>query len=137
MQKAIYISIKPVYTKLIETGEKNYEFRNYIPKEPFDTLFVYESAPSSILKYIISIEKIIKQPDKITKKGYGNDDFNEEKKFSKYAYEIKNVYKLTTPLDLKYLKDNFNFTPPQGYAYDTRYQDLTDYLNTASKEKII
>ena len=32
MKKAIYISIKPKFTKKIETGEKNYEFRNNLKK---------------------------------------------------------------------------------------------------------
>ena len=33
MKKAIYLSIKPKFTKKIETGEKDHEFRKYIPKE--------------------------------------------------------------------------------------------------------
>ena len=31
MRKGIYLSIKPEFTRKIETGEKNYEFRKYYP----------------------------------------------------------------------------------------------------------
>ena len=53
MNGAIFISINPKHTKRIETGKKNYEFRNYIPKEKINTLLVYETAPTCMLKYII------------------------------------------------------------------------------------
>lgn len=125
---AIYISIKPVHLRRIEQGIKNHEFRNYIPKKEFDTLYVYESYPTSSLKYIIKIDKIISYPDKIDKDGYGNIEFNQGLK-TKYAYHIDKVYKLDNPLDLKTLKEKYHFTPPQGYAYDTRYQELTNYIN--------
>ena len=89
MKKAIFISIKPEFTTRIENKEKNYEFRNYKPKQEIDTLFVYEAMPTGKLKYIIEIDKIIKYPKKIVKKGYGNEDFNKGLKSSKYTYEIK------------------------------------------------
>lgn len=89
MKKAIYISIKPKFTKMIETGEKNYEFRKYISKQEIDTLFVYESSPTCKLKYILELGNIIEYPNKIEKEGYGNEDFNNGLKKAKYAYEIK------------------------------------------------
>ena len=89
MKKAIYLSIKPKFTKKIETGEKDHEFRKYIPKEEIDTLFVYETVPTCQLKYIIELGKIVEYPDKINELGYGNADFNAGLKQSKYAYEIK------------------------------------------------
>ena len=41
MEKGIFISIKPIHLRRIESGEKNYEFRNYIPKEKIDKLYVF------------------------------------------------------------------------------------------------
>ena len=85
MKKGIFISIKPEFTKRIEIGEKNYEFRKYIPKEEFDKLYVYETVPTCSLKYILTIDKIVEYPNKIIEKGYGNNDFNNGLKKSKFA----------------------------------------------------
>lgn len=137
MKKAIYISIKPEFTKRIETGEKNYEFRKYIPKQEIDTLFVYESSPTCQLKYIIELGDIIEYPNKIKKEGYGNEDFNNGLKKSKYAYEIKKVFALKTPITLDKLRKEYSFVPPQGYAYATKYQKLTDELLSAEVERLV
>ena len=137
MTKAIFISIKPQYTKKIETGEKNYEYRNYVPKEEFNKLYVYESSPTCSLKYILTIDRITKYPDKILEDGYGNLDFNNGLKKSKYAYHISKVEILENPIDLKVLKDKYGFSAPQSFAYDKRYQELSDYIDKASKKIII
>lgn len=127
MKKGIFISIKPKYLRLIESGEKTYEFRNYYPKEKIDVLYVYESSPTCMLKYIIELGEIIKYPNKIIKDGIGNLEFNQGNKY-KYAYEIKSIHVLDKPIDLKALKEKYGFTAPQGYAYDTRYPDLVKFL---------
>lgn len=134
--KAIYISIKPQYTKLIVSAKKNHEFRSYIPKQDFDTLFVYESSPVSALKYIIKIKEIILHPKQIEISGIGNEDFNQGIKTGKYAYRIKEVYELKLSLSLKDLKKNYGFSPPQAFAYASRYPCLSDYLETAEKYKL-
>ncbi len=136
-KNAIYVSIKPKYTKLIETGVKNYEFRNYCPKDKFNKLYVYESFPASSLKYIIEIGDIIKYPNKIKKDGYGNKEFNDGLKSAKYAYEIIGVYKYKEPLKLEILRSKFNFSPPQAYSYDSTYIELTNYIEKYEKTKII
>lgn len=137
MTKAIFISIKPEFTKRIESGEKNYEFRKYIPKEEFDKLYVYETVPTCSLKYILTIDKIIEYPDKISEQGYGNDDFNNGLKKSKYAYHISKVEKLNKIISLNDLKNDYSFAPPQSYAYDSRYPELTNYIKNASKDVLI
>jgi len=131
--KAIYVSIKPKYLRLICLGEKSYEFRNYLPKQPIDTLFVYETRPSGALKYIIKIEKIIEYPEKIPENGLGNHEFNCNKLQSKYAYQIKEVLRLEKPILLKELKEKYNFYPPQSYSYDQNNVKLTNYLKKAKK----
>lgn len=137
MKKAIYVSIKPKFTKKIETGEKNHEFRKYIPKKAIDTLFVYETVPTCQLKYIIEVEKIVEYPNKINELGYGNADFNAGLKKSKYAYEIKHVDLLESPIALKELKDVYGFAPPQSYAYDDRYEKLTNDIKLAKVKRLI
>ena len=136
-KKAIYLSIKPKFAKLIETGEKNYEFRKYVPKQNINTLYVYESAPTSVLKYIIELGDIFKYPEKINFNGYGNNDFNAGLKEAKFAYEIKTVYELEPSIPLSKLKEEFGFVPPQSYAYDNKYPKLTQYLAETDKRMIL
>lgn len=133
MIKAIYISINPnAINKIIKQG-KNHEFRNYIPKQPFDTLFVYVTAPISTLKYIININSVIKFPNNISYIGDGNYEFNNGDK-SKFAYEIYSVHELNKPIKLTELKNKYNFTPPQSFAYDKMYDKLTcQILNSDMK----
>lgn len=133
---AIYISVKPKFTKLIESGEKNYEFRKYMPKEEVKTLFIYESLPLSRLTYIIELGDIIHYPNKIDINGYGNIEFNEGLKVSKYAYFLKKVYKLEEPILLKDLK-KYGFNAPQAYSYDYRYPELTEYIKSQQIKLII
>ena len=135
--KGIYISIKPVHLKRIVTGKKDYEFRNYYPKEHIDVLYVYESSPTCELRYVIELGEIVKYPNKITKEGYGNEDFNKGLKNSKYAYEIKHLYELERFISLKELKKKYGFNPPQSYAYDVRYKKLTDDINKMNVKKLI
>lgn len=137
MKKGIYLSIKPEFTKKIETGEKNYEFRKYYPKQKIDILYVYETVPTCALKYIIELGDIIEYPNKISKEGYGNLEFNNGLKKSKYAYEIKHVDILERPIDLSKLRDVYNFVPPQGYAYDERYPKLTEDINNSKARRLI
>lgn len=137
MKKAIYISIKPKFTKKIENGQKNYEFRKYIPKQEICTLYVYETVPTSKLKYIIELGKIIEYPNKILKSGYGNEEFNKGLKNAKYAYEIKHVDLLEKPIDLKILKEKYGFVPPQSYAYEDRYVELTNDIKALRTKRLI
>lgn len=137
MKKGIYISIKPVHLNRIVTGKKNYEFRNYYPKEHIDVLYVYESSPTCELKYIIELGEIVKYPNKIIKEGYGNDDFNNGLKSSKYAYGIKCLYELEGYISLKELKEKYGFNPPQSYAYDVRYEKLTEDINKMNVKRLI
>lgn len=136
-EKAIYLSIKPQFTKLIESGEKDHEFRKYIPKQDINTLYVYESAPTSALKYIVELNGITEYPEQISPEGYGNSDFNAGLKQSKYAYSIKSVYALEPPIQLEELREQFGFAPPQSYAYDDKYPELTKHIQEANKKLVL
>lgn len=43
--KVLLISIKPEFAKKILSGEKTFEFRKKLPKEPVDTMLIYASSP--------------------------------------------------------------------------------------------
>lgn len=135
MSNAIYVSINKDATNKIVNKIKNHEFRNYIPKKDFDTLYVYVTAPISKLLYIINIERIITYPETIQEEGDGNNLFNEGNK-SKYAYKIGAVYKLNHEYTLSELKENYEFTPPQSYAYADRYKSLSKKIEEDKKELV-
>lgn len=136
MNRGIYVSINPTPMSKIIQGIKNYEFRNYIPKNDFRFLYVYISKTEKKLKYIIEIGKVFKYPDKIKVDGDGNKEFNNGIK-SKYAYQILKVYELEKPISLEELKQKFSFVPPQAFSYDTTYPDLSDYLLKAKKHIVV
>ncbi len=136
MEKAIFISIKPIHLSRIVSKIKNYEFRNYYPKQEIKYLYVYESYPTCSLKYIIELGEIIEKPAKITKEGYGNSEFNNKLLKEKYAYEIKHLFSLEKPICLKELKEKYHFNPPQSYAYDERYPILTSYIKDSKLKQL-
>lgn len=133
LQNSIIISIKPIHLKRIESGIKNYEFRNYIPKRKVKYLIVHESGTG--IKYIIEIDNIIEYPNNIKEDGYGNDKFNNGL-MTKYAYHIKHVYKINKILDLKYLREKYNFRPPQAFMYTDNYKELIEEILNIKKDKI-
>ena len=63
--------------------------------------------------------------------------FNKGLKNSKYAYEIKQLYELEKAIPLKELKEKYGFNPPQSYAYDVRYEKLTEDINKMDAKRII
>lgn len=132
----VVVSIYPNFTNLIKTGEKNYEFRKYVPKRGVDRLWIYSSSPICMLEYVADIDKIIEFPDKITEKGVGNEDFNNGLKKSKFAYHIKHLYKLITPLSLDKLRSEFGFSAPQSYFYLESNSQLRSFLFNQNLKKI-
>lgn len=59
---------------------------------------------------------------------YGNIEFNNGLKESIYAYHIKKIHMLKTPLNLKELKEEYNFYPPQKYIYLKNNKKLSDRI---------
>lgn len=132
----IVVSIYPKFTNLIKTGEKNYEFRKYVPKRGVNRLWIYSSSPACSLEYVAEIDKIVEFPEKIAEKGIGNDDFNNGLKKSKFAYHIKHLYRLASPLSLERLRSEFGFSAPQSYFYLDSNDELKDYLQSQNLEKV-
>lgn len=135
MIKAVFMSLKPKNMELILKKEKTFEFRNYLPKKEINTIFIYESLPVGELKYIIKIGKIKKYPERLVKKGIGNEEFNNGNK-PKYAYEIKELYKLNYAISLNTLKEKYEFNPPQAYIYAERNFRLTNYILNCKMQRI-
>lgn len=132
----IIVSIYPKFTNLIKTGEKNYEFRKYVPKRGVDRLWIYSSSPACLLEYMAEIDNIVEFPQKIAEKGIGNDDFNNGLKKSKFAYHIKHLYRLTSPLSLERLRSEFGFSAPQSYFYLDSNDELKSFLQRQNLERV-
>lgn len=132
----VVMSIKPKHVNRIKEKEKNYEFRKYIPKMGINRLWIYTTSPICTLEYVADIDNIITYPAHITEPGFGNDDFNNGLKSSKYAYHIEHLYRLKLPLKLDILRSEYNFTAPQSYFYLANNQKLSDVLLNSELEKI-
>lgn len=119
----VLLSIKPEYAFKIFDGEKRFEFRKIIFKNPnIKTVVVYASSPIQRVIGEFDIDSIVSLSPKLlwqkTKEFSGiTEEFFFEyfaKKEVGHAIKIKTTRKYITPLTLK---ENFNLTPPQSYAY--------------------
>ena len=54
----------------------------------------------------------------------------------KYAYPIKNVYRINNPMKLDYLRKKFSFTAPQSFAYGEKYKKLIEYIEKSGTTKL-
>lgn len=130
-----YMSIKEIHMNKILNKTKTYEFRNYIPKNMINKIYVYVPTPVKQLKYILEVNSPVKYPIKINECGIGNKEFNLGNK-SKYAYPIKHVHELQEPITLKELKDKFGFTAPQAFTYGSKHIDLINKVNSTDIKQL-
>ena len=66
--------------------------------------------------------------------GYGNDDFDNGLKDSKFGYPVLGLYKLNPLIKADAMKSNFGISPPQGYLYAPK--KLVDDIPLDTMEKI-
>ncbi|MEZ6255730.1 MAG: hypothetical protein R3B92_03100 [Patescibacteria group bacterium] len=137
MENEVLFSLKPQFAELIEKKKKTHEFRKYQPKTAPTRLWFYITSPVSELIYIADVKPVVQYPNRIPTIGYGNEDFNNGLKKSKFAFPITHLYKLKQPLTLKTLKDKYGFTAPQGFAYMRKYPKLyNEVINKIGIEQI-
>ncbi|MGE8052888.1 hypothetical protein ACQKOD_02790 [Bacillus mycoides] len=67
-------------------------------------------------------------PDAAKGQSYGVDRFNSGEMKNKYAYEIEEIFVLESPLSMLFLREEFNFTPPQAYTYLQNNLSLKKYI---------
>ena len=120
---SVLLSIKPEFAFKIFDGEKKYEFRKVVFKNPkVKTVVVYASSPVQKVIGEFEIEDILSSnPNEIWKKtkkysGITEDFFYEyfENREIAHAIKIKGIKKYEKPLSLK---DDFKVMPPQSYLY--------------------
>lgn len=119
----VLLSIKPEFAFKIFDGEKKFEFRKVIFKNPdIRTVVVYASSPVQKVIGEFEIDGILSSsPDEIwelTKNYSGISEmyFHEyfENRLVAHAIKIKNTKRYKKPMSLK---EDFNVLPPQSYLY--------------------
>ncbi|KAI0629704.1 hypothetical protein C8Q77DRAFT_1065714 [Trametes polyzona] len=130
----VLLSIKPEFTKLISERKKNHEYRKYKLKDSVVRLWLYETAPTSAITYVMEtttprVPGEVKDPS-----GIGNDDFDKGLKVSKYGYPVTGLYKLKKPISTAELKEQFDIAVPQGWRYATK--QLVESAQLENMEKL-
>ncbi|THH32897.1 hypothetical protein EUX98_g1266 [Antrodiella citrinella] len=110
------MTIKPQFAEMIANREKNYEYRKYELRETVERLWLYETAPTSCITYVMETTRP-KRPGEVNDpSGVGNDDFDAGLKQSKFGYPVLGLYKLPTPISSTQLKAT--------YVEDIRLEDM-------------
>jgi len=116
----IIISIHPQHVANIVSRAKNHEFRNYLLPPSVKRLWIYETSPTSAVKYVATISHG-KRPGEIRDpNGLRNDEFDrgDLEGRVKYGYEIRKLEELMSPYTLKDLKRNGWLNgAPQKYCF--------------------
>ncbi len=118
----VLLSIKPEFASKIFEGNKSFEYRRVIFKEPVERIIVYSSSPVKMVigEFIIS-EILFENLDKLwhtTKHKAGISEnyfysyFSEKEKG--YAIKIGRTIKYKTPCSIE---DLYGIKPPQSFAY--------------------
>lgn len=132
----IIISLDEKWALPLERKEKTYEFRKYQLHPETKRMWFYVNQPASQLLYIAEIEPAVEYPNKIPENGIGNQEFNQGLKSSKFAYKIKHLYKLNSPIGTKELKSKYNISPPQKYTYNSKYTGLVNDIVIEKQTKL-
>lgn len=122
----VLLSIKPEFADRILTGEKRYEFRRSIFKDPqkVDTVFMYASLPVQRIVGMFTFSGVIEEHPEALWDNYGSESgMKDKKRFlgyfdgkeSGYAIEIEQAHELGDPVDPKTLIEGFR--PPVSFQY--------------------
>lgn len=122
----VVLSIKPEFANKIFDGTKRFEFRKAIFKnENIKSVLVYSSSPVQKVIGEFQIEQIIKHDLEtlwdLTKEFSGITeeyfyDYFADREHG-FAIQIKKKTRFKTP---KCLREDYNLTPPQSFAYWTK-----------------
>jgi predicted transcriptional regulator len=119
----VLLSIKPEYVEKIFNGDKKYEFRRVIFKDPeVNTIVVYASSPIQQVVGELTIKNIIfDQVNSLwqtTKQQAGISEENfflyfKDREYG-YAIKIEKTKKYHNPLSIQ---NHFGIMPPQSFVY--------------------
>ena len=125
----VLLSIKPEFAFKIFNGNKAFEYRRVIFKEPVDRIIVYASSPIKMVIGEFIINDILfenlddlwwRTKDKSgISESYFYSYFSEKDKG--YAIKVGKITKYETPQPLQ---DSYGIKPPQSFAYVSKLNTL-------------
>jgi predicted transcriptional regulator/DNA-binding XRE family transcriptional regulator len=125
--KDLIISIHPHYSEKILAGKKTVELRRRFPISTAKgtKIYIYSTSPVRAIVGCAEISDIIKLPIQNMWKKYSKSAFIKKQDFETYfeglnegfALELTNAQTFENPINLKELRERFNFTPPQSFIY--------------------
>lgn len=126
-QRDVVLSIKPVYSEKILSGQKTVELRRRFPCEaPHGALaYIYSSSPVKAIVGTASIRDVMKLPVEQIWAEFESTAFIERSSFEKYfegldygyAIVFDDVKTFSRALPLQELREKFGFEPPQSFLY--------------------
>ena len=123
--KVLLISIKPEFAEKILSGEKSFEFRKRLPKEPVNTMLIYASSPIQRIIGYAHVDGTLTLPlDELWEKTWEGAGITHEY-FQKYfaQQEEGNALILSSPVTLSRsvkLEEINVRKAPQSYMYVTQ-----------------
>jgi len=120
----VLLSIKPKYVKSILEGEKRYEFRKAIFRNPsVSRIFIYSSAPVKRIVALFEISTILNDhPAALWDRVRDHAGIDDEEFFSYfagrshgYAIGIRDLQEFAEPINP--YETTPGFVPPQSYCY--------------------
>lgn len=120
----VVLAINQPYMDQIVSGTKTFEFRKYCLSQDIKRVWFYVTSPESRISHIcdIGIARTRNPGDTpLPLMGLGNKEYNERHADwdgYDYAYEVKTVYELAIPLELKVMKEKYGWKgAPRGMVY--------------------
>lgn len=104
-------------------------------KKILNILLFMVPTPLKELKYVLKVKPPVVSPNKIDIDGFGNREFNNTI-IEKYAYPIEGMYEINRTVKLDELRQKYNFTAPQSFAYGEKYSDLLKYIDKVGITKL-
>lgn len=120
---SVSLSIKPEFAEKILAGEKRFEFRRVIPKQPVERVVIYASSPLCRLVGEFTVRRVVSGPPgelwRRTRSAAGIPrhyfDRYFEGRTQAHAFEIDAVLRYDQPIDpLRFYR---GFRPPQSFVY--------------------
>jgi len=128
-RRDVIFSIRPKYSKKIESGEKTIELRRRFPANvpPGTVTLIYSTSPTCALTGVAEIEDVIVSSPAQIWRDYKRDACIEKADFDRYfsgldrarAIKLRGARPLERSFELEELRERFNFAPPQSFLYTT------------------
>lgn len=124
--KTIVLSLQPKWAALIRSGDKRIELRRRFPRYLAGSLaYVYESSPTCELTAVVHMGEIHELPIEELWRTHGRASCVDERHFATYfqhrsagfGIEITRHIPLSSSWGLTRLREAFDFTAPQSWAY--------------------